>query len=288
MIDRGRVSIFKLEPRVEILVRACRTIGMAVQGPEEGTDYQYELSPRTEQVVTYLVGKMPTDEHLTRQVQGAMLQFYGAKRAIEQAEVELLGRSLQEQNVESLKHALFFLSRFGIQFKDDPALQQVFPSPVSVQAPVPAAPRPMAPSPPRAPSPQPSSAPASNDPLILKVANLMGYLAPKMEVVRLALAMMDPTQVTKVNDIMSANAKIARTLGTTIKRQNRTLMSNLTEAYNIYVLMTRDFRTTLPGGLPDATKQNYFRLRVFTMSFLKEPLLRDLFPPSEKAKLADA
>jgi hypothetical protein len=151
MIDRGRVSVFKLEPRVEILLRACRAVGLAVQGPAEGADYQFELSPRTEQVVTYLAGKMPADADLTRRVQGAMLQFYGAKRAIDQAEVELLGKTLGDQHVEALKHALFFLSRFGSQFKDDPALQQVFPQPVSVQAP----PQVTTPAPPRTPAPQP-------------------------------------------------------------------------------------------------------------------------------------
>jgi hypothetical protein len=128
---------------------------------------------------------------------------------------------------------------------------------------------------------------ASSDPLVVKVGNLMAYLAPKMEVLRLALAMLDPTQAGKV-DLMARDSKMARELGTTVKRQNRQLLTTLNEAYNLYQMLTREFRTTLHGGLADATKQNYFRLRVLTMNFFKEPLLRELFPPAEKAKLGDA
>jgi len=128
---------------------------------------------------------------------------------------------------------------------------------------------------------------AGQDPLIAKVGNLMSYLGPKMEVLRLALAMLDPTKAGKI-DLMAKDAKLAREMGTTIKRQNRQLLTTLNEAFNLYTMLTREFRATLPGGLPDATKQTYFRLRVLTMGFFKEPLLRELFPPAEKARLADA
>jgi hypothetical protein len=272
---------------VEVLVRACREVGLAVQGPEEGAPYQYELSPRTEQVVAYLVGKMPSDEDLTRRVQAALLQFYGGKRAIDQAEAQLLTQTLGDQHVEALKHALFFLSRFGTQFQGDQALALVFPSPVSVQAP---AGKPAPPPPTRMASPQPKPPvrpSGDQDPLMLKVGNLMAYLAPKMETLRMALAMLDPTKAGKI-DLMARNARLARELGNNVKRENRPLLTTLNEAYDLYVGLTRDFRTTLPGGLPDNVKQNYFRLRVLTMNFFKEPLLKELFPPGEKAKLADA
>jgi hypothetical protein len=114
------------------------------------------------------------------------------------------------------------------------------------------------------------------------------YLGPRMETIRLVNAMFDPTQVGKAGDLMSSAARTARTLGGAIKKDNRPLMGTLAEAYAIYVQLSREQRTFGSQGLAENSKQAYFKLRVHTMNFLREPMLRELFPPTDKALLNDA
>jgi hypothetical protein len=335
MLERGRASTFKLEPRVELLIRACLLSNLPVNGPATEEDYVYPLSPRSEQLVNYLVGAMPPDPELSKRVMGAVLQYQGAVRVLEVAELQLLAKMLADAHVTALRTALFFLSRFGEQFRHDPMLAQVFPQPQTVQSlPQPQTVRPVPldapvttdPAAAEAPSvsptleapqqptkrPTPLVPPVSPsrpvtpalhttmsgmmspvargaaDPLVPKAETLLAYLAPRMETIRLVNAMFDPTQVGKAGDLMSSAARTARTLGGAIKKQNRPLMGMLAEAYALYVQLSRDQRVFQSQGLSDNSKQNYFKLRVHTMNFLREPLLCDLFPARDKVLLNDA
>lgn len=296
MLERGRASTFKLEPRVEVLVRACRACGLEVPASD---DYHYPLSPRTEQTVHYLVGAMPTNAELAKRVQGAILQYHGATGVMTEVEGHLLTRTLDAAHLDKLKHALFFLSRFGEQFRLDPILGPMFPPPQTVEtvrtaapdAASPLAPRPQPPRPPEAPRAvhmaSRSSAVGADDPMVGKADRLLAYLGPKMDVVRLINARFDPSQMGRVSDVTAPSAKLARTLGATLHKDNKALMQTLHEAYALFVQLMRDQRSYQSRGFAEPTRQVYFRLRVHTMNFLKEPMLRELFPAGDKDRLTD-
>lgn len=294
MLDRARGSLMRITPRIEVLGRACVAAGLpasdAMVVPAGGA-----VSPRTQQALEYLAGALPGNSDLTRRVQGAVLQYQGALRTMEQAENHLQAGTLAPEHVEALKLSLFFLSRFGEQFQHDPVLGPLFPRPQTVQgttapAVAQAQARPLVPPPPIAPPSRPAapSQRAAADPITGKIERLMAYLGPKMEVVRLVITMLDPTQIGKVGDMMSPSARLARTLSATLKKSNRQLLTAVQEAYSLFLQLTRAQRSIQSNGPSEADKQTYFRLRVLTMQFLKEPLLAEIFPAGDRGQLADA
>lgn len=127
-ISKAQGLIGVLEPRVELLMRACEVANLPIPGVEAG-NYRHTVSPNSQKIVTYLSRAIVHKPALLQRVQVAVFRFHEAAAIIARVESEMAGEELEPGLLEELKLKFYYLQHYHEEFKIDPVLTQVFPAP---------------------------------------------------------------------------------------------------------------------------------------------------------------
>jgi hypothetical protein len=127
-VAKASALIESLEPRVELLMRACQMARKPIPGVTY-REYRHALSPNTQKIVSYLLRAIQVKEPLLKRVQVAVFRFHEAVEVVERARAGLETGELEAGILEELKLKFYYLTNFHEEFRIDPVLTQVFPPP---------------------------------------------------------------------------------------------------------------------------------------------------------------
>jgi len=124
----GRLAA-SLEPRVELMARACDLCGLGVPGVRDWGEYRHPVTPKAKKIVSYLSTMLGKNPVLVRQVQVAIFRYKEADRLVVQARDALKSQTFDDVLLEELKLKFYYLAHYHEEFKDDVLLGQLFPAP---------------------------------------------------------------------------------------------------------------------------------------------------------------
>lgn len=132
-VAKADVLVQSLEPRVELLMLACRMARKPIPGVEFG-EPKHAVTASTQKIVQYLVRALAVKAPLLKRVQVAVFRFQEAVEVIERARAGLASGELEDGILEELKLKVYYLTNFHEEFRIDPVLTQVFPPPATPTA----------------------------------------------------------------------------------------------------------------------------------------------------------
>lgn len=282
VIAKAKQSIENLEPRIELLLRACRNQDVQVPGVED-RELRHPLTPKGEKILVYLEKILRTNPAIGREVQVASFRFREAERALEAAIDGMEQQLLHSGLLEELRLKLFYLSRFHEGFRADPVLTQLFPPPEPAAGNT-------------SNTGGTGSAALSNvdrlkqkqarEALLMKVETFSSGLAPKMEVLNLALEMLDKPGL-NIGALFTPATRQARMLAFGLGSE-KALLAQLREACALYGKLQSQLAEARRGGDTDPLKETIYPLSRLTIACRQHALLKDLFPMGEQELFPDS
>lgn len=190
--DKARALIEKLEPRIELLIRACQAARLPMPGVEVPT-FRHPLPPNADKILEYLTARLGEDAPLAQGVQVAIYRFQQVLLATAFGD--------QQTDLEQLRRQVFFLTNLSAEFKDDAILAMLFPAPQARQGVLKAVQR----------SPEElKRAQAAREEVVRKATALGQGLAPRMAIAALALEVLDKGLTHNVTAIFSPQGRQAK------------------------------------------------------------------------------
>lgn len=127
-VEKAQGLIGALEPRVELLMRACELARVPIPGVE-AVGYRHSVTPNTLRIVNYVSRAIVHKPALLQRVQVAVFRFHEASAIIARVQAEMVNEDLEPGLIEELKLKFYYLQNYHEEFKIDPVLTQVFPPP---------------------------------------------------------------------------------------------------------------------------------------------------------------
>lgn len=283
VIAKARKSITNLEPRIELLTRSCQAASLPLPGVDLGP-FKHPLSPKGEQIIAYLQSVYQGKPPLAKTVQVVVFRFYDADSAVTAAQIAIDTETMQAPLLEELKLKCFYLARFHEEFKGDRVLSQLFPAPQTM------------PGKPATPSGQPAAPMSTVERLKLKQAReavlhkaeiLAANLAPKMEIMKAALDMIDQGKAAmNVGALFTPETRQARFIAMGIGA-DKALVAQLKEVQTLYAELQTKLKDARRGGEIDELKGTVYPLGRLALTFKKHAMLKDLFPLGDDVQFPD-
>lgn len=277
ILEKSRASLETLQPRIELLMRACLNARLQVPGVGE-VAFKHPLSPKGEQIVSYLMGTFAARAEVAKEVQVATFRYYEAARQVEAVQAALEVDQLRQQMLEELKLKLFYLSRFHEVFKSDRVLTQLFPPPQTVTA------------------GQGDDKKLSTverlkqkklrEEVLRKAEILQGSLAPKMEHLTQTLEMIDKGGALDIKALITGSTRAVRLIALGIGTSPQ-LVEQLREARRLFETLGQQLEEAKGGGEVTPLKETIYPLSRLAISCRAHPMLRDLFPSSDEGLFPD-
>lgn len=284
VINKARKSITNLEPRIELLERSCEAANLPVPGVEIG-NYKHPLSPKGEQIVTYLQGVYRANPPLAKTVQVVVFRFHDAERVVNRAQGAIDADSMEVQLLEELKLKCFYLARFHEEFKGDRVLSQLFPAPATAQ--VKAGPQPGAAPPAPMSTVERLKLKQAREAVLHKAEILAANLAPKMEILKAALEMAEQGKAAmNVGAMFTPETRQARFVAMGVGA-DKALVAQLKEAHRLFGQLQDKLKEARKGGDIDELKETVYPLGRLSVTFKKHAMLKDLFPLGEDMSFPD-
>jgi hypothetical protein len=274
-LEKAKVSIDTLEPRMELLLRACRSANLPVPGVGH-VAYKHPLSPKGEQIVGYLTVMLTTKPDLSQEVQVAVFRFYEAIRLSTAALTAMEVNQLQQEVLEELKLQVFYLCRFHEVFKGDRVLAQLFPAPqtgVAARPPMSAVER--------------LKFKKAREEVLRKAELLKASLAPRMATLLQTVEMIEKGNALDLRGMLTGSTRTARLLALGIGT-SPDLVERLKEARSLYGQLEQQLEEAKAGGEVEPLKDTIYPLSRLALTCRSHPLLRDLFPQSDDGLFPEA
>lgn len=134
IVARAAATHARLLPSVALLARALMAMGRSPAGHAWADHLNAPLTLKTSRQLDGAKASLEAQPGLVAPVEDALARFDRASTALAEARNAVTGQGPTEAQVEALKNAAFFLSRFHELMKDDPILAQLFPPPQVLQA----------------------------------------------------------------------------------------------------------------------------------------------------------
>ena len=129
ILGRTRATHRKLLPKVALVARAMAGAGRPVEAGVPAHELAAPLPLKAATTVDVLQATFKEDAALAQHIEGVLAQFRHASEVLAAS-----AGSLEEAQVQALKGAAVFLSRFHEAVKRDAMLAQLFPPPEVLQA----------------------------------------------------------------------------------------------------------------------------------------------------------
>lgn len=256
-----------LEPRVELLHRACADAELAVPGVG-GMLYVHTISANATRIVEHLSRVIALEPRWARTIQIAIYRFVACQEAVRALEALANQAVPQPELLDTLRQHLYMLQNFHADFVGETVLSQLFPPPrkVAVGGGKPTA----APTPP-APSPVDEQA-------LKRAAELVASLRPAMVIARLVLSGLERRGTIGLKDLFEPTSRAARVIvlglaGGTVSHEP--FLRAAIAAFDD-LTATIDAAATTPP--PDEWEELAYQLADFRLTCQKTLWLRDLFP----------
>jgi hypothetical protein len=273
-LGKARLSIETLEPRMELLLRACRAASLPVPGVGNVT-YKHPLSPKGEQIVGYMTVMLTSKPELSQEVQIAVFRFYEAVRLCGAVMAALEVNQVQQEVLEELKLQVFYLCRFHEVFKGDRVLAQLFPAPqtgVAAKPPMSAVER--------------LKYKKAREEVLRKAELLKASLAPRMATLLQTLELIEKGNALEIRGMLTGSTRTARLLALGIGTSAE-LVQRLQEARSLFDQLGKQLEEAKAGGEVDPLKETIYPLSRLAISCRSHPMMRDLFPQSDEGLFPD-
>lgn len=249
----------KLEPRIELLIRACQAAALPMPGVQVPA-FRHKLPPNAPQLLAYLTERLVEDAKLAQGVQVAIYRFQQVLLATAFAD--------QQTDLEQLRRQVFYLTNLSAEFAGDRILAALFPAPAARQGVLAATQR----------SPEElKRAQAMREEIVRRAVALGQALAPRMAVAELALEALDKGLTHNVTAIFSPQGRQAKMIAVALTGDPANV-AKLREAVGLFaklkVLVPRirageaEIEAVRPVAVP---------LGQLASTFAGHPLLKDLF-----------
>jgi hypothetical protein len=272
-LARARQSLANLEPRLELLMRACERADIPVPGVKEPV-YRYPPSAKGEQIIAYLIATFAKREDLVKEVQVGLFRFYDAVQCTDSTEKALQANTLDPTMLEDLKLRLFYLSRYHEAFKGDRVLSQLFPTPPS--------------SPSEADDKSRRLTPAERmrqkqqrERAINEAEILVANMAARVAVIKSALSMIDEHRGIRIGAMIAPQARSARLLAIAIAT-NLEVFDLLKDFLAAYTRLHECLQEVRHGADVEQIKAPVEGVTALVERGRQQVLLRDVFPPNDQ------
>jgi len=281
ILEKSRASLETLQPRIELLMRACNNARLPVPGVGQ-VDFNHPLSPKGEQIVAYLMGTFASKPEVAKEVQVAVYRYYEAHRLVASVQAALESGVLEQQMLEELRLKLFYLSRFHEVFKGDRVLTQLFPPPQTVSAADAAAKSAQALS-----TVERLKQKKLREDVLRKAEILHASLAPKMQTLAQTLELVEKGGALDIKALITGSSRTARLLALGIGTSPQ-LVSQLREAKALFEqLGTQLEEAKKENGDVSPLKETIYPLSKLAITCRAHPMLRDLFPATDEGLFPD-
>ncbi len=277
ILEKSRASLETLQPRIELLMRACLNARLQVPGVGE-VEFRHPLSPKGEQIVSYLMGTFAARPEVAKEVQVATFRYYEAARQVEAVQAALDVDQLRQQMLEELKLKLFYLSRFHEVFKADRVLTQLFPPPQTVTV---------------GPGEDKKLSTVERlkqkklrEEVLRKAEILHGSLAPKMDQLNTTLDMIDKGGAIDIKALITGSTRAVRLIALGIGTSPQ-LVGHLREAKRMFELLAQQLEEAKGGGEVAPLKETIYPLSRLAITCRAHPMLKELFPASDEGLFPD-
>lgn len=272
ILEKSRASLETLQPRIELLMRACMNARIQVPGVGE-VEFKHPLSPKGEQIVAYLMGTFAARPEVAKEVQVATFRYYEAARQVDAVQAALEVDQLRQQMLEELKLKLFYLSRFHEVFKSDRVLTQLFPPPQTVTTA-------------SGETKQMSTVERLKqkklrEEVLRKAEILHGSLAPKMEQLNLTIDMIDKGGALDIKALITGSTRAVRLIALGIGTSPQ-LVEQLREAKRMYEQLGQQLEEAKAGGEVAPLRETIYPLSRLAVTCRAHPMLKELFPASDE------
>lgn len=252
---------------IELLYEACRRARMPMPGLPPVT-LVHARTPKGEEIVMYLGGKVFTEPPFARSVQVGVFRFYDAEVGARAGAGAIEERVIPPELVPQLRLKLHHLMHFHVEFKGDPVTRQLFPGPKTLAPPAPMS------------SAQRLKAKMKFEKVLHQAEALVFGLAREMEVAARVLAQLerrggpDYLALTRGREEREA-CMVAIGLARDAAARQR-LHDGLREFRALEAAAAKARKTQDATGLEAAA----FPLSGFRIACAEHPLLKQLFPPA--------
>lgn len=131
-VSQSERIILGAEARVELLVQALQSRGVAIPGVDQW-ELRHAVTANGRNIVTYLEKRFVHIPALEQQVQVACFRFRELVEATRMARELVDEGGADEELLEDVKRKTYFVTHYYDHFKDDPLLRQLFPQPAEPQ-----------------------------------------------------------------------------------------------------------------------------------------------------------
>lgn len=281
ILEKSRASLETLQPRIELLMRACQNARLPVPGVG-AIEFQHPLSPKGEQIVAYLMGTFAAKPEVAKEVQVAAYRYYEAGRMVASVQAALDSSALQQPMLEELRLKLFYLSRFHEVFKSDRVLTQLFPPPQTVTPGEAAAKSAQALS-----TVERLKQKKLREDILRKAEILQASLAPKMETLAATLDLVEKGGALDIKALITGSSRTARLLALGIGTSPQ-LVGQLKEAKTLFEQLGKQLEEAKKeGGDYNPLKETIYPLSKLAITCRAHPMMRDLFPATDEGLFPD-
>lgn len=265
VVARLGEAIELLEPLIELLFHACQKLRLTVPGVGD-VELRHRRTRKGNEVVAYLVKRMPGEPALARRIQIGVFRFYDAEGGHREGGAALEAGVVPPQLLERLRLKLYYLMHYHVDFADEPVLSQLFPGPRTVKQAAPVV-----------SNAERMRRKSRLEAAIAKAEALYYQLEPAMQAIALLLrALRDPLGFT-VKDIMSPQGRMVRLMAFRLTEDaaaRQLLESALADFQALEQAIAEAKAAEDPQGLEEVA----FPLSSFLLTCRAHPALRELVP----------
>lgn len=249
----------KLEPRIELLIRACQAAALPMPGVQVPA-LKHALPPNAPQLLEYLTGRLAEDAKLAQGVQVAIYRFQQVLLATAFAD--------QQTDLEQLRRQVFYLTNLSAEFAGDRILATLFPAPAARQGVL--APTQRSPE-------ERRRAQAMREETVRRASALGQALAPRMAIAALALEALDKGLTHNVTAIFSPQGRQAKLIAVALTGDAAN-EAKLREAVALFEELKALVPRIRAGEAElEAVRPVAVPLGQLGTTFAGQPALRDLF-----------
>lgn len=269
-IAKATPLVESLEPRIELLIRACQAAELPIPGVAIN-EFKHPLSPNGQKIIVYLQRALKVREGLARQVQVAVFRYQEACESVEVARLSLELNEATSGILEDLKRRCFYLTNFHQEFRMDPILTQIFPPPKGGASTTGGLRRPGTGGLSQTELLQKKRA---RDQLVTQAEGLQSNLAPKMEVVKAALPLLTSSTGRQLMAFISGTDRHALALSRKLKG-DKVATDQLKQALVLYQELGPQLEAVKAGGGIDHLSQILAHFSQFAATWQTHPFLKD-------------
>jgi hypothetical protein len=119
----AREIIGRVEPHIELLLRACEAARIGIPGVGQ-EPYRHAPPPNAISLLKHLIAVLERRPELVREIQIAVFRFYDAR-----ATQEAIAPPVRADQLADLRRKVFYLTHYYSTLRGDPVLDQMFPPP---------------------------------------------------------------------------------------------------------------------------------------------------------------